>query len=109
MTQPVFIISEWLPKVGHEKELRDACKKFAFDSLEKEPGCVTFRVTKQIIHPGSPGKTKFTITLMEEFESLSAFEEHGEAEHCVNFFNAHVNEGPDCIVEDWRCRLFSED
>lgn len=109
MTKSVFVVSEWLPKVGSEQELWDVFKKLSLECLDKEPGCVTYRVTKQITHPGSPGKTKFTIILMQEYESLKAFDEHCESEHCKNAFNTFINEGPGRIVEDWRCRLLSED
>ena len=109
MNKQVHVVSEWLPKKGHEQELWDTFKIFAKECLEKEEGCITYRVTKQIPHPGSPGKTKFTIVLMETFKNLKAFDEHCEAEHTVNAFNTFINLGPGCIVEDWRCRLFSED
>jgi quinol monooxygenase YgiN len=108
MSKPVFVVSEWLPKKGHEQELWDTFKAFSLECLEKEEGCASFCVTKQLAHPVSSGKTQFTIILMETFVSLPAFDTHCDAEHTVRAFNMFINEGDGCIVEEWRCRLFSE-
>lgn len=53
MSNHVFIISEWLPKKNHEKELWDHAKKLMV-LTGKENGCISAHATKQISHPASP-------------------------------------------------------
>lgn len=111
MPKPVFVVSEWLPKKGHEKEVFTLFKKLLSLTKEKEPGCIRAHVTRQIPHPGSPGTSKFTIVLLQEYKDLSSFDLHCSADYVQNFFKTYIdNENPEAnLIEEWRCRLFSEE
>lgn len=65
MSGHVFVVSEWLPKEGYDQELWRHFKRLMALSLEKESGCVRAHVTRQISHPGSPSKSKYTIVLLQ--------------------------------------------
>lgn len=108
MSDHVFVVSEWLPKEGKEQELREQFKKLLSLSLENEDGCLSARVTRQIKHPGSPTQSKYTIVLLQEYVDTQAFDIHCNAKYVANFFNTYINNKDTAIVDDWRCRLFSE-
>ena len=108
MPDHVFVISEWLPKRNHEQELWEHFKKLMALSLKKETGCLRAHATRQIAHPGSLGKSKYTIVLLQEYINIQAFDLHCEADYVTNFFKTYIENGDTAIVEDWRCRLFSE-
>jgi hypothetical protein len=57
MSGHVFVVSEWLPKENCEHELWQRFKNLMDLTLENETGCVGAHVTRQIPHPGSPGKS----------------------------------------------------
>ena len=101
MLSHVFVVSEWLPKPGYEQELFRHFKKLMSLS-RKEPGCVSAHATKQISHPGSPSTSKYSIVLLQEYIDISAFE------YVTGFFKDFIENKETSIVEDWKCRLFSE-
>ena len=72
-------------------------------------GCLSAHATRQIAHPGSPGKSKYTIVLFQEYINLQAFDVHCAADYVSNFFKTHVDNKETAIVEEWCCRLFSEE
>lgn len=108
MSNHVFVVSEWLPKEGHEQELREAFKKLLALTKASEKGCVSARVTRQIAHPGASGKTKYTIVLMQEYVNQEAFDAHCNTDYVAKFFKDYLENKETTIIEDWRCRLFSE-
>ncbi len=108
MTEHVFVISEWLPKENQEKKLWEQFKKLLALTLEKEKGCLRAHVTRQVAHLGSPGKSKYTIVLLQEYKNIQSFDVHCAADYVVNFFNQYIDNQKTTIVENWRCRLFSE-
>lgn len=108
MPNHVFVVSEWLAKENHEQELREQFKKLLILTLENEPGCISARVTHQLRHPGSPTKSKYTIVLLQEYDSIQAFDIHCKTEYVANFFKKFIENEETSIVEDWQCRLFSE-
>ena len=91
MSDHVFVVSEWLPKEHHEEELRSSFKALLALTLEKEPGCLRAHVTRQIAHPGAPGKSKYTIVLFQEYINLQAFDVHCAADYVSNFFKTYVD------------------
>ena len=108
MSGHVFVVSEWLPKENREKE----CWQFLtnlMDSTRKEPGCIRAHATRQIAHPGSPGKSKYTIVLLQEYVNLKAFDAHCNADYIKNGFKKYVDDKETGLVKDWTCRLFGED
>ncbi|OAI48824.1 hypothetical protein AYO45_00685 [Gammaproteobacteria bacterium SCGC AG-212-F23] len=109
MSNHVFVISEWLPKEGYEYELWKNFKKLMALTLEKEKGCIRAHATKKISHPNSPGKSKYTIVLLQEYVDKKAFDIHCASEYVKNCFNELIENKETSIVADWRCRLFSED
>lgn len=109
MSDHVFVVSEWLPKDGCDQVLWLKCKKLMAQTLENEKGCLRAHATRQIMHPGSPGKSKYTIILLQEYVDLKAFDIHCTAEYVVNAFKELVNDPATAVVADWRCRLFSEE
>ena len=54
MSDHVFVVSEWLPRKGYEKELQLQFKKLLALTLKEEKGCLRAHVTRQIAHPRSP-------------------------------------------------------
>lgn len=108
MSESVFVVSEWLPKKGHEQELWQLFKKLLALTLEKEKDCIRAHVTHQIPHPGSPGKSKYTIVLLQEYANIEAFDVHCSADYVKNFFKKYIESQETAIIEDWTCRLFSE-
>lgn len=100
----VFVVSEWLPKTGQETEFWDCCKELMAQTRNTEEGCIRAHVTRQIPHPGSPGKTKFTVILLQEYKSVEAYTAHCDSQYVKNFFKNRMEH----LVEDWRCRLFEE-
>lgn len=109
MSNHVFIVSEWLPKKNHEQALWQQFKKLLALTLEKEKGCLRAHVTRQISHPASLGKSKYTIILLQEYINIQAFDIHCATDHVKDFFKKYIDNKETAIVEDWTCRLFSED
>ena len=109
MSKHVFVISEWLPKKNHEEALWQAFKKLLAETLEKESGCLRAHVTRQIAHPGAPGKSKFTIVLQQEYVDIQAFDIHCAADYVTRFVKTYLENKDTTIVDDWTCRLFSEE
>lgn len=108
MSGHVFVVSEWLPKKDKDQEVWDAFKKLMVIS-RKESGCIRAHATKQIPHPGSTGKSKYTIVLLQEYVDSKAFDLHCESDYVKNFFNNYIENKESSIIEDWTCRLFSDD
>jgi quinol monooxygenase YgiN len=109
MSNHVFVVSEWLPKEHCEQELWNHCKKIMALTLENESGCIRAHATKQISHPGSPGKSHYKIVLLQEYVDIKAFDIHCNAAYVTNFFRKFIENEDTSIVQDWRCRLFSEE
>ena len=78
-------------------------------TLENEKGCIRAHATKQISHPGAPGKSRYTIVLLQEYIDLDAFDNHCDAEYVVNAFKELIENPETALIADWQCRLFSED
>ncbi len=108
MSEHVFVVSEWLAKEGCEQELWFSVKKLMALTLEKEKGCVRAHATKQIAHPGAPGKSKYTIILLQEYIDLNAFDNHCASDYVAKAFKDLVENKETGLVADWQCRLFSE-
>ena len=76
MSGHVFIVSEWLPKENREEELWKQWKNLMALTRENESGRIRAHATKQISHPGSPGKSKYKIVLLQEYVDIQAFDMH---------------------------------
>ena len=109
MGKNVFFVSEWLPKKNYEKDLWDKFKQLLSLTKQQEKGCLSARVTRQISHPGSPGKSKYTIILLQKYINIEAFNIHCESDYIKDFFKKYIENSQTGIVEDWQCRLFSEE
>lgn len=108
MSNQVFVVSEWLPKAGHEEELLAKFKALLALTFETEDGCSRTKVTKQLSHPGSPGKSQFTIVLFQDYDNIEAFDLHCSMDYVQDFFIECIENEETCMVEDWTCRLFIE-
>ena len=108
MSGHVFIVSEWLPKEGYDQELWQRFQQI-MELSHKEDGCIRAHATRQISHPGSPSKSKYTIVLLQEYIDVNAFNIHCAADYVTSFFKECIENKNTTIVDDWRCRLFSED
>lgn len=108
MSDHVFVVSEWLPKAGCEQKLWGRFKKLMALSLEKENGCVRAHAARQISHPASPSKSKYTIVLLQEYVDIEAFDIHCAADYVRNCFKELIENEETALVADWQCRLFSE-
>ena len=95
MSKSVFVVSEWLAKPGHEQELWQRLKKLMAQT-QQEKGCIRARATRQIAHPGSPGKSKYTIVLMQEYADIT------------DFVKTYIENPKTAIIADGRCRCLSE-
>lgn len=104
----VFVVSEWLPKENCERELWTVLKELMATTLANEKGCIRAHATRQISHPGSQGKSKYTIILLQEYASIKDFDLHCATEYVKNSFKQYVEDMSTCLVADWTCRLFSE-
>lgn len=102
-------MSEWLPKEGGEQKLWSQFKKIMALTLEKETGCIRAHATRQISHPGSPSKSKYTIVLLQEYVDTKAFDIHCASEYIKNSFKKFIENEETALVADWQCRLFSEE
>ncbi len=94
---------------NHEQELFESFKRLASVTLENEKGCIRYNVICQISHPGTRGQSKYNILLTQEYVNLEAFDIHCNSEHVSEFLKNHIESEEKRIVEDWRCRIFSEE
>ena len=108
MSGHVFVVSEWLPKEHCEQELWLTFKRLMAFTLENESGCVRAHATRQMAHPGAPGKSKYTIVLHQEYVDIKAFDAHCNSEYVKDFIKNHIENQENSIIQEWRCRLFSE-
>ena len=102
MSDPVFVISEWLPKEGKDQEFWQHAKRI-MALTAKEKGCLRAHAMRQIVHPGAPGKSKYTIVCLQKYRNLEAFDIHCKSDYVAEFFETHVQ-----MVDKWTCRLFNE-
>lgn len=109
MSGHVFVVSEWLPKENREEELWDFFKELMALTKQSERGCIRAHATRQIPHPGAPGKSKYKIVLLQEYVDIKAFDAHCHADYVQKAFKKYIEDEETSIVEDWCCRLFSED
>ena len=109
MSGHVFVVSEWLPKEGKDQEVWELFKKLMTLFKEKEKGCIRAHATRQIQHPGSPGVSKYKIVVLQEYVDIKAFDIHCNADYVTSFFKKYIENKDTAIIEDWQCRLFSED
>lgn len=108
MSGHVFVVSEWLPKEGCEEELWEEFKKLMALTLKNEKGCIRAHATRQIPHPGAPGKSKYKIVLLQEYVDLKAFDAHCKADYVTRLVKKYIENEETSIIKEWRCRLFSE-
>ena len=108
MSAPVFVVSEWLPKENQEEALFQKFKKLMALTKASEQGCIRAHATRQIVHPGSPGKSKYKIVLLQEYDNIKAFDVHCDSDYVKEAF-ATLVEGNEALVQEWTCRLFSEE
>ncbi len=109
MSGHVFVVSEWLPKENCEEKLWQEFKKLMALTLENESGCIRAHATRQISHPGSPGKSKYKIVLLQEYVDTKAFDLHCSSSYVTECFKKCVSDEETSLVADWCCRLFSEE
>ncbi len=109
MTNHVFIVSEWLPKENCEEELWTFFKELMTSTKKNEPGCIRAHATRQIPHPGAPGKSKYKIVLLQEYVNIQAFDAHCDSDYVKNAFKKYIENEETSIIQDWCCRLLSED
>ena len=107
MSDHVFVVSEWLPKEGKDQELWEHFQRLMALS-RKEDACVRAHATRQISHPGSPGKSKYTIVLLQEYVDIKAFDAHCASNYVTDFFKNYIENPEAGLIADWTCRLFSE-
>lgn len=108
MSEHVFVISEWLPKENCEEECWKQFKKLMALTLENESGCISARATRQIPHPNSPGKSKYTIVLQQEYVNIKAFDIHCAADYVKDLVKKYIENEKTAIIKEGTCRLFSE-
>ena len=108
MSGHVFVVSEWLPKENCEQELWEGLKEIMALTKKKERGCIRAHATRQIPHPGAPGKTEYKIILLQEYVDIEAFDVHCKADYVTEYFKKYIDNDETSIVKDWRVRLFGE-
>lgn len=100
MSGHVFVVSEWLPKENCEQELWKQFKQLMALTLENESGCIRAHATRQILHPGTPGKSKYKIVLLQEYVDIKAFDIHCNADYVINLFKKYIQDEQTSIVQD---------
>lgn len=103
MSKGVFVISEWLPKNGHEEEFWEKAKMH-MKRTQKEEGCISARITKPVDHPRMPEQTKYTVVLLQQYKNVEAFTDHCNNHDIKDFFKGEMSH----LVDDWRWRLVQE-
>jgi len=106
MSEPVFVISEWLPKEGCDQEVFDRLKFLMQMTRQSEKGCVQAYAFEQIAHPKSPGKSKYKIVLFQEYKELEDFNIHTEMPYVKAFVKTYIENPETAIIQDGSCRLF---
>ena len=86
MSGHVFVVSEWLPKENCEEELWNLLKELMALTKKNESGCIRAHATRQIPHPGAPGKSKYKIVLLQEYVDIKAFDIHCQCRLCKECF-----------------------
>lgn len=109
MSGHVFVVSEWLPKENCEEELWTQLKKIVASTKENESGCIRTHATRQVLHPGAPGKSKYKIVLLQEYVDVRAFDIHCNADYVIQGFKKFVENEETALVQDWCVRLFGEE
>lgn len=109
MSGHVFVVSEWLPKKNCEEELLNRFKELMAITKKSESGCIRAHATRQIVHPGAPGISKYKIILLQEYIDMHAFDVHCQASYVQNAFEQYVKNEETALVQDWTVRLFSEE
>ena len=104
----VFVVSEWLANDGCDEKLYNSFKELLDITKANEKGCIRAHVTRQISHPGSPGKSKYNIVLLQEYENIAAFDIHCASDYVIDFIKTNINDPATAIVADGTCRLFTE-
>ena len=107
MTHPVFVISEWQPKLGKERALLQQFEKLVAQTRQ-ESGCINAYILQHIDHPNSPTPSNYSLVAMQQYESVEAFEKHCAQAYVKQFFATVVEGETTALVADWRCRLFKE-
>ena len=108
MLKHVFVVSEWLAKEGFDEKLYTLLKDLLDTTKIKESGCIRAHITRQISHPGSPSKSKYNIVLLQEYDSIKAFDIHCASDYVTDFYKSYIDNQSTGIVADWKCRLFTE-
>ena len=109
MSGHVFVVSEWLPKENCEEKLWDVLKEVMALTKKNESSCIRAHATRQIPHPGAPGKSKYKIILLQEYVDIKAFDIHCEADYVKSAFKKYIENEETALVQEWNIRLFSED
>ena len=107
MSHSVYVIAEFLPRQNHEQELFELLNNLAAQTLKNEKGCLSYLVTRQVLHPGAQGVSKYKIVSIEEFSDKSAFENHCSASYVIDFVKQYIEPKDTSIVDDFCVRLFS--
>jgi quinol monooxygenase YgiN len=108
MSDHVFVVSEWLPKINCENELWIVLSELMALTKKNESGCIRAHATHQILHPGSPGTSKYPFVLLQEYVDIKAFDVHCNSTYLKDAFKKYVETEETSIVQEWTCRLFSE-
>ena len=106
MSEPVFVISEWLPKEGCDQEVVERLKSLMDMTRTSEKGCVQAYAFEQIAHPKSPGTSKYKIVLFQEYKALADFNTHTEMPYVKEFVKTYIEHPETAIIQDGTCRLF---
>jgi quinol monooxygenase YgiN len=109
MSSHVFVVSEWLPKENCDEELWDFFKELMALTKKNEPGCIRAHATRQIPHPAAAGKSKYKITLLQEYVDIKAFDAHCHADYVKSAFKKCVEDDATSLVQEWSVRLLNED
>lgn len=61
-----IVVSEWLRKENCGQKCWNRLKELIALTTKSESGCIRAHVAREIPHPGTPGKSKYTIVLLQE-------------------------------------------
>ena len=84
MSKKLYCIAQFTPKKGKMDLLFETLKALEPDTLREE-GCISYRVTKQIVNAFAEGES-MPIVFNESWASVEDFEQHCQRKEIVDFF-----------------------
>lgn len=106
MSQKVYCLAQFLPKVGQAQALFTVLQGLEPNTL-REDGCISYRVTRQIASPFAEGSS-YPIVFNEVWQDMASFEAHCQRAEIVDFFQRYCL-ADDGLAEKWNVCVYSDE